>query len=165
MSQLLVTLLIILLAGVYLYYIGTVLVQALKISIVRTNTELKMKLDQHEEGLRQRKALFDSGVVSLPEGKFIEKPGEVMTVEVAFIPEQGKEGIEQALDKIQGIRNFVILEDKIFLDIGTGKESLTDIINAIKLAGISVVSVKVLSAEKEKGKKEKSFEELEIDEY
>lgn len=171
MASTLITFVVILLAGVYLYYIGTVLVQALKISILRTNSELKMKLEHHEEALRQRKALFDSGVVALPEGKFVEKPekpADIITVEMSLASsafEKGRDEIEHALGKTAGVRSFVILEDKVFLDIAAGKESFTSIINSIKLAGIDVASAKVLSAEKEKKKAEKSFEELELEEF
>jgi len=171
MASTIITLIVILLAGVYLYYLGIVLVQTLRVSILRTNSELKMKLEHHEEALRQRKALFDSGVVALPEGKFMEKPekpAEIITVELSLgnlALEKGRDEIELALGKTPGVRNFVILEDKIFLDIAAGQRSFTDIMNSIRLAGIDFASAKVLSAEKEKNKKEKGFEELELEEF
>lgn len=169
-AEFIIALLIIFLAGIYLYYIGTVLVQALKVGILKANAEIKMKIEEHQENLRQRKALFESRFKALPgsgkeEGKVEEenmgevekinfdfssvKGGEIISMQINFDENQAS-SVEDALKKIKGVKRHVSVGNSVFVDINASLQTPANLMAEMRAHGINVLQAKVISGEKEK---------------
>lgn len=170
-AEFIIALLIIFLAAVYLYYIGTVLIQALKVGILKANAEIKMKIEEHQENLRQRKALFESRYKALPglgeekekkirkeDEKESEEPdfnfaplreGKIISMQINFGQEYAS-NIENILKRIKGVKRHVVVGNSAFIDIDATSQTPANIVAMLKSKGINILSARVISGEKEK---------------
>ncbi|RMF89795.1 MAG: hypothetical protein D6733_05510, partial [Methanobacteriota archaeon] len=106
-----------------MYFVGTVIIQALRLSIIQVKTDVKIKMDEHYQNLEMRKMYLESKRLKLTgatqeEGKKAPEP-EITTIELSIDGETT--GLKEALESIGWVRKFAILKGSVLLDIEKGR--------------------------------------------
>ncbi len=119
---LLVTLLVFAFGAVFLYFVGAVIVQALRLSILQVKSDVKIKMEKHEHELEQKKLYLDSKRLALTgnsknqaeEAKAPRKRG-ITTIELTV--EGETKGLKERLEGIEGVKKFAIFSNNLLLDL------------------------------------------------
>jgi len=110
---------IVLIGAVFMYFVGIVIVQALKLSIIQHKSDVQIKMDKHMQEQEQRRLHIESKRLALEgstEKVKKEKPApEIKTIEITI--EGKQEGLKEALENIGSIRKFVIMGKNVLLDV------------------------------------------------
>jgi hypothetical protein len=140
---LLVTLLVFAFGAVFLYFVGAVIIQALRLSILQVKSDVKIKMDQHNHELEQQRFYLESKRLML-EGKTQEeetkqiKKKDITTIELAIDGEIS--GLKEVLESIERIKKFAIFKNSLLLDI-EGDITPTQLIEEIENSKVKVSQV------------------------
>jgi hypothetical protein len=122
-STLIVTLLVFAFGAAFLYFIGTVIIQALRLSIIQVKSDVQIKMDKHQQEVEHQQIYLESKRLRLQgktDGQIEEKPEPknrgVTTVELAIDGDTA--GLKETLESIEGIKKFAIFKNNLLLDIG-----------------------------------------------
>ncbi len=140
--QTLISIVVLLLAVVYLYFIGTVIIHSLRLSILQVKSDVKIKLDRHYQDLEGNQLMLESKKAMLT-GKTPEqqKKPKLTTIELGINGDTNN--LKEALESIDYVRKFVIMADNILLDIKgevTPTQLIEDIENKSKIT-VTQVSI------------------------
>jgi hypothetical protein len=137
-STLIVTLLVFAFGAAFLYFIGTVIIQALRLSIIQVKSDVQIKMDKHHHELEHQQIYLESKRLRLQgktvgeiEEKSEPKNQNVTTVELAIDGDTA--GLKEALESIEEIKKFAIFKNNLLLDIG-GDMNPTQLIGEIEKA-------------------------------
>jgi hypothetical protein len=147
--SLLIPLLVIALGAAFMYFVGAVIIQALRLSILQVRSDVQIKMDQHQQEIANQQLFLESKKLMLKgkTKKAEEKRAKeddpatpsVTTVEIGFDGDTG--GIKSILESIPWVKKFAIFPNSLLLDIQEGV-SPTQIIEAIEKKGkVSVTQV------------------------
>jgi hypothetical protein len=131
---LLVTLLVFAFGAVFLYFVGAVIIQALRLSILQVKSDVKIKMDNHNHELEQHRFYLESkrlmlnGKTQEEEKKQINKKG-ITTIELAIDGETS--GLKEVLESIERIKKFAIFKNSLLIDI-EGDMTPTQLIEEIE---------------------------------
>ena len=119
----LVTLLVFAFGAVFLYFVGAVIIQSLRLSILQVKSDVKIKMDQHNNELEHQRFYLESKRLQLqgktqPEEKK-KTPNGVTTIELGV--DGNTSGLKDMLESIDGIKKFVILKKSVLLDVEEDK--------------------------------------------
>lgn len=140
--QTLISIVVLLLAVVYLYFIGTVIIHSLRLSILQVRSDVKMKLDRHYQDLEGNQLMLESKKAMLT-GKTQkqQKKPKLTTIELSINGDTKK--LKETLESIDYVKKFVIMADNVLLDI-KGEATPTQLIEDIeKRSKISVTQVSI----------------------
>jgi hypothetical protein len=141
---LLITLLVFAFGAIFLYFVGAVIIQSLRLSILQVRSDVKIKMDEHHHELEQRKLYIESKRLALAgktqdEEKRESKKKDITTIELAIDGETS--GLKEILQSIDWVKKFVIFKGNILLDMEGGKTP-TELIEEIeKRTKVKVVQV------------------------
>jgi hypothetical protein len=129
----LVPLFVIALGAVFMYFVGAVIIQALKLSIIQVKSDVRIKMDHHEHELERKRFALDSKRLAL-KGKTVEEEKKqsqraVTTVELSV--EGNISELKEALETIEGVKKFAILKNSLLIDI-EGEKTPNQIIEEIE---------------------------------
>jgi hypothetical protein len=145
-STLIVTLLVFAFGAAFLYFIGTVIIQALRLSIIQVKSDVQIKMDKHQHELEHQQIYLESKRLRL-KGKTVEqieekpepKKKEVTTLELSIDGDTA--GLKEVLESIEGIKKFAIFKNNLLLDIGADMNP-TELIGEIeKVTKVTVKQV------------------------
>jgi len=132
-ASLLISLLVLALGAAFLYFVGAVIIQALRLSILQVRSEMRMKMERHEQEMEHQRLYLHSKKLQLREStaqlEGRKKAPRTETVELSF--EGNAEGLKDILESVEWVRKFAILKNSILLDIEKGRD-LTELIDEIE---------------------------------
>ncbi len=133
--SLIITLLVFAFGAVFLYFVGAVIIQSLRLSILQVKSDVKIKMDEHQHELEQRKLYLESkrlmlkGTAEKEEKKEAPKKAGIVTIELAI--DGDTTGLKEALESTENIKKFAIFKDTLLLDI-EGELTPTKLIEEIE---------------------------------
>lgn len=130
----LIPLMVIALGALFMYFVGMVIVQTLRLSILQVKSDVKIKMDQHQTEIEQQKLYIESKRLKLTgktETEEAEKGPEKETTTMELSIDGETTGLKEALESIGWVRKFAILKGSVLLDIEKGR-SPTELIEEIE---------------------------------
>lgn len=121
-STFIVTLLVFAFGATFLYFIGTVIIQALRLSIIQVKSDVQIKMDKHQNELEHQQIFLESKRLRLQgktEGQTQEKsePKKTVITTLELSIDGDTTGLKEALESIEGIKKFAIFDSNLLLDI------------------------------------------------
>jgi hypothetical protein len=118
--SLLIPLLVIALGAAFMYFVGAVIIQALRLSIIQVKSDVQIKMDKHQHELKKENLYLESKRLKLVgETEELEKKEaskrDVMTLELKIDGETS--GLKEALESIPNVKKFAILNENLLIDI------------------------------------------------
>ncbi len=108
-STFIVTLLVFAFGATFLYFIGTVIIQALRLSIIQVKSDVQIKMDKHQNELEHQQIFLESKRLRLQgktEGQTQEKsePKKTVITTLELSIDGDTTGLKEALESIEGIK-------------------------------------------------------------
>lgn len=134
--SILVTFLVVALGAVFMYFVGAVVIQSLRLSIIQVKSDVQIKMDRHQQEIEQQRLQLESKRLSLtgstdgPDNPPKENK-EITTLELEIDGE--KSGLKEALEQLDWVKKFVIFKKSILMDL-EGEKTASDVIEEIEKA-------------------------------
>ncbi len=138
-TTLIVTLLVFAFGAAFLYFIGTVIIQSLRLSIIQVKSDVQIKMDKHQQELEHEQIYIESKrlrlqgkTAALSEGQGESEKtvkSEITTIELAIDGETS--GLKETLEAMPRVKKFAILKNNLLLDV-TGDVNTTTLIEEIE---------------------------------
>lgn len=148
-TTLIVTLLVFAFGATFMYFIGTVIIQALRLSIVQVKSDVQIKMDKHQHELEHEKIYLESKrlrlhgkTAALPAGQSdaeTQVKSEITTIELAIAGET--QGLRETLEAMPSIKKFAILKNNLLLDVMGDVKTTTLIEEIEKQSAITISQV------------------------
>ena len=146
-STLIVTLLVFAFGAAFLYFIGTVIIQSLRLSIIQVKSDVQIKMDKHQQELEHEQIYIESKRLRL-QGKTTALPevrgeaekqvkSEITTIELAI--DGDTSGLKETLEAMPSVKKFAILKNNLLMDV-KGDVKTTKLIEEIEKQSAITVS-------------------------
>jgi|GEM_PF-6344414 len=148
-TTLIVTLLVFAFGATFMYFIGTVIIQALRLSIIQVKSDVQIKMDKHQHELEHEKIYLESKrlrlhgkTTALPAGQSdaeTQVKSEITTIELSIAGET--QGLRETLEAMPSIKKFAILKNNLLLDVMGDIKTTTLIEEIEKQSAITISQV------------------------
>lgn len=118
--SLLIPLFVIALGAAFMYFVGAVIIQSLRLSIMQVKSDVQIKMDKHYHELKKENLFLESKRLKLlGKTEEVEKKQagkkDITTLELKIDGEIS--GLKEHLESIPSVKKFAILNENLLVDI------------------------------------------------